>query len=134
MKRFIEHFLGSPSSKRMPQTADRFRWVFKWPPEVMARNLECSTFDFASWLLKDGIHARYSRRELISRYAEFIELTVTRPITGWHRFDLSLKPAGIRRVRSSSGSRPWLYRVDPPQMPLTMKRPRPKARSLDYRA
>ena len=115
MNRLVELILGKPPS-RDDRYADRFRWDFEWPAEVLARGRLCSTADFAAWLQGDGENAAYSRRQLISRYAEFIELTGTRPITGWHRFDLSLKPAGILRVRLSSGSRPWLYRVEEPHV------------------
>jgi hypothetical protein len=109
------------SGKRLVENADRFRWEFTWEQHILARSEECSTYAFAQWLLIEGTAARFPRRALISRYAEFVELTGTRPITGWHRFDLSLKPAGIHRVRSGKGVRPWVYRVQPAEEKSTAR-------------
>lgn len=94
------------------QMADQRRWTFDWPEEILAREVVARTEDFAAWLRENGWR-ELTRRQLISRYWEFIEITETRPLTGWGRFDRSLRGAGIRRVRSTVGAREYGYRLAP---------------------
>ncbi|MGE0022878.1 MAG: hypothetical protein AB7S70_04515 [Hyphomicrobium sp.] len=103
--------------------ADQRRWTFEWPEEALAREVVARTEDFAAWLRENGWR-ELTRRQLISRYWEFIEITATRPLTGWGRFDRSLRGAGIRRVRSTVGAREYGYRLAP-------ARPRLVARTSD---
>lgn len=100
------------SSQDQTQTADQRRWTFDWPNDVLAREVIARTEDFAAWLRENGWR-QMTRRQLISRYWEFVEITETRPLTGWGRFDRSLRGAGIQRVRSTVGAREYCYRLTP---------------------
>jgi hypothetical protein len=95
------------SARACPQT-----WNFEWPPEFAAFDRQADTSEFATWLRAHGHRDSVSRRQLTSLYFEFCEGHQLRPLS-WGRFDRSLKPAGIFRVRSSSSvpGRPWVYRV-----------------------
>lgn len=100
--------------------ADQRRWTFDWPEEILAREGIARTEDFAAWLRENGWR-ELTRRQLISRYWEFIEITATRPLTGWGRFDRSLRSAGIRRVRSTVGAREYGYRLVPARPKLVSR-------------
>lgn len=102
------------------QLADQRRWTFEWPEEVLARDVVARTEDFAAWLRENGWR-ELTRRQLISRYWEFVEITETRPLTGWGRFDRSLRGAGIRRVRSTVGAREYSYRLAPARPKLVAR-------------
>lgn len=108
------------SSQDEIQMADQRRWTFDWPEEALAREVIARTEDFASWLRECG-HRQLSRRRLVSLYYEFIEITETRPLTGWGRFDRSLRGAGIQRVRSTVGAREYCYRLAPARPKLVAR-------------
>lgn len=108
------------SSQDETQLADRRRWTFDWPDEILAREAVASTEGFAAWLRENGSR-ELTRRQLISRYWEFIEITETRPLTGWGRFDRSLRGAGIRRVRSTVGAREYGYQLAPARPKLVSR-------------
>lgn len=108
------------SSQDEIQLADQRRWTFDWPEEVLARAAVARTEDFAAWLRDNGWR-ELSRRQLISRYWEFVEITGARPLT-WGRFDRSLRGAGIRRVRSTVGAREYGYQLAPDR-PRLVSRP-----------
>lgn len=113
MRAFAGLFSRSPrSSQDELQLADSRRWTFEWPEEILARDIVARTEDFAAWLRENGWR-ELTRRQLISRYWEFVEITETRPLTGWGRFDRSLRDAGIRRVRSTVGAREYGYQLAP---------------------
>jgi hypothetical protein len=108
------------SSQDEIQMADQRLWTFDWPEEVLAREVVARTEDFAAWLREHGWR-ELTRRQLISRYWEFIEITETRPLTGWGRFDRSLRGAGIQRVRSTVGAREYGYRLAPARPKLVSR-------------
>ena len=113
MRAFAGLFSRSPrTSQDEIQLADQRRWTFDWPQEILARDMVAKTEDFAAWLRENGWR-ELTRRQLISRYWEFVEITDTRPLTGWGRFDRSLRDAGILRVRSTVGAREYGYQLAP---------------------
>lgn len=94
------------SARACPQT-----WNYEFPPEFSTFAREASTAEFAAWMRENG-HDGVPRRVLTTMYGEFCEAHQVRPLS-WGRFDRSLKPAGIFRVRSGSSvpGRPWVYRL-----------------------
>lgn len=109
----LDHVYGqanpSATTPVLEPGPNKVRWEFEWPPEVLSRSDECQTAEFAAWLIDCG-RCELTRRQLVSQYAEFIEVFELRPLT-WGRFDRSLAEAGFVKVRSAKGRRPWLYRL-----------------------
>jgi hypothetical protein len=103
--------------------ADRVTWTFEWPAEALARDTLASTFDFAGWLREAGFTDSITRRQLVSLYAEFVEVHDLCPLS-WGRLDRSLKAAGFERHRASHDGRPWLYRLQSKAPVLLLKRER----------
>lgn len=91
------------------QLADKRRWTFEWPAEVLAREHVAPIEQFAVWLRENG-RRELTRRQLVSQYWEWIDVTETRPIS-WQAFDRSLRDAGIQKFRLSRGTREYRYRV-----------------------
>ncbi len=93
------------------QPADTRRWTFEWPTEVLVRRATLPLDQFAAWLREHG-RRELTRRQLVSQYWEWIELTETRPAS-WPAFDRSLRNAGIQKVRLTRGTREYRYRLAP---------------------
>lgn len=93
------------------QLADTRGWTFVWPAEIRARERVAPIEQFAVWLREHG-HRELTRRQLVSQYWEWIEITETRPLS-WPAFDRSLRGAGIQKVRLTRGTRQYRYRLAP---------------------
>ncbi len=105
-------------------TACRVSWKYDHDPEVLARDTEACTREFAAWLLTVSDGGDITRRQLVSFYSEFCEVHELRPMA-WHRFDLSLKGAGFQRHRLSTAPRVWVYRISRPGAAIVYKSPPP---------
>lgn len=93
------------------QLADTRGWTFTWPAEVQDRDRVAPIEQFAAWLRDHG-RRELTRRQLVSQYWEWIEITETRPLS-WPAFDRSLRSAGIQKVRLTTGTREYRYRLAP---------------------
>lgn len=107
----LQSLLGfaDASRPRECQLADTRGWTFTWPAEVLARERNAPIEQFAAWLREHG-RRELTRRQLVSQYWEWIEITDTRPLT-WPAFDRSLRNAGIQKVRLTRGPREYRYRL-----------------------
>lgn len=101
-------FVGA-TPLRERQLADTRGWTFTWPAEICAREGTAPIELFAAWMREHG-RRELTRRQLISQYWEWIEITETRPLS-WPMFDRSLRNAGIQKVRLTRGTREYRYRL-----------------------